>query len=195
MQIKTQMKRLISGLILFHALHPLRGQDAGSGLEQRDAAAALHLDIEVDPVPYFIHGYSGHAGIGWGHWRVEAEILRTDVPSWIESNKGFDVSYRGGGAKGQYFLSPRQRGMFLGVRTEITRESVRFEHTDQKIEPTRHDMGVDSGYRFHLGTHAYVTPWAGADYTFDAHDFKLAGKTYKDSRFGSFAAVHVGFRF
>jgi hypothetical protein len=141
MQIKTQMKRLISGLILFHALHPLCGQDAGSGLQKREAAAALHPDIERDPAPDFIHGYSGHAGIGWSHWRVEAEILRTDVPAWLESNKGFDVSYRGGGAKVQYFLSPQQRGTFPGVRTEITRESVRLQLTDQKIEPTRHDQG------------------------------------------------------
>ena len=195
MHIKTQTKRLISGLILIHALHPLCGQDGGSGLRKSEAAAALRPDIEIDPVPYFLHGYSGHAGVGWSHWRVEAEILRSDAPRWLESNNGFDVSYRGGGGKVQYFLSPQQRGTLVGVRTEITRETVRLQHTDLRVEPTRHDLGVDSGYRFRLGTHAYVTPWGGVDYTFDAHDLQLAGRTYKESRYGFFAAVHLGYRF
>ena len=195
MHIKTHITRLISGLILLPALCPLYAQDSTPCSPKCVSAAALRPDIEFDPTPYFEHGYSGHAGIGWSHWRVEAEILRTDVPEWLQSKKGFNVSYRGGGAKLQYFLSPQQRGRFLGVRTEVTHESVRLQHSDLKAEPLRHDFGIDSGYRFRLGPRAYVTPWAGVGYTFDAHDFQVSGRTYKDSRFDFFAAVHLGFRF
>jgi hypothetical protein len=39
-----------------------------------------------------------------------------------------------------------------------------------------------------------VTPWSGVDYTFDAQDFEIAGKTYRDAHFGFFAAIHIGFR-
>lgn len=194
MHFKTQITRWISGLILLQAFHPLCA-DPVTTLSKGEAVASLRPDAEIDPAPYLEHGYSGHAGVGWSHWRVEAEILRTDVPGWLETNHGFDVSYRGGGGKVQYFLSPQQRGTFLGVRTEVTRETVRLQHTDLKAQPLRQDLGIDSGYRIRLGTHAYVTPWAGVDYTFDAHDFQLSGKTYKDSRLGFFAAVHLGYRF
>ena len=197
MHIKTHITRLISVLILSRALHPLLAQDSVVGLPKNKPAACLRPDIEFDPTPYFEHGYSGHAGMGWSHWRVEVEIFRTDVPKWLQSNRGFEVTYRGGGAKLQYFLAPQQRGTFLGVRTEVTHESVRLQHTDLKAQPLRHDFGIDSGYRFRLGpqAHAYVTPWAGVDYTIDARDFQLCGRRYSDSRFGFFAAVHLGFRF
>ena len=159
-----------------------------------ETTAPLRPDVELDPTPYFFHGYSFHAGIGWSHWRLEGEVLQTDVPEWLHGNKGFAVSDRGGGAKLQYFLSPLQRGVFVGARGEITRESLKLRSMDLESRPMRHDFGIDAGYRFQLGRHLYVTPWAGMDYTFDAHDIQMAGRTYKENRFGFFAAVHIGYR-
>ena len=157
-------------------------------------AVSLRPDVEVDPTPYLEHGYSFHAGIGWGHWRVEGEALGTDVPEWVHGNRGFDVSDHGAGAKLQYFLSPQQRGIFAGMRTEIIRESVRLHGTDLEARPLRYSLGMDAGYRFRLGLHLYVTPWAGVDYTFNARDIEMGGRRYKDGRAGVFAAVHFGYR-
>lgn len=117
------------------------------------------------------------------------------MPDWIHDNKDFNLAYHGMGAKFQYFLSPEQRGAFFGARSEITRESVKLRDTGLERNPMRHDFGLDGGYRFRLGRHWYVTPWAGVDYTFDAHNLELAGRTYKDARFVIFAAVHLGWRF
>ncbi len=187
--------RLIHGVLLFTALLPLPAQELPAVSTADIRSSTIHPDFELDPVPYFQHGYSGHAGIEWNHWRVEGEVLRTDVPEWVQGNKGFDVSYRGGGAKLQYFLSPNRKRTFLGMRTEFTRELVRLQHTNSGAKPLRHDFGIDAGYRLSLDRHFYLTPWAGADYTFDAHDLQLGGRTYRDNRFGIFAAVHLGFRF
>jgi hypothetical protein len=180
---------LANGLKFFLSAVLLAGSSAG------ESVAPLRPDFEFDPTPYFEHGYSFHAGIGWSHWRVEGEVLKTEVPEWAHGNKGFDVSYRGGGVKLQYFFSPQQRGAFAGVRTEITRESVDLRSAGLESRPIRHDVGIDAGYRFHLGRGLYITPWGGVDYTFDAHNMEMAGRTYKDARFGIFAAVHVGYRF
>ena len=174
---------------------PFFAQNPGASSSTGESAAALRLDVELDPTPYFEHGYSFHAGIGWSHFRVEGEVLKTDVPEWIHGNRGFNVQYGGAGAKFQYFFSSRQVGLFIGVRTEITRESVKLPSADLEAKPVRHDLGIDAGYRFSLGRHLYVTPWGGVDYTFDAHDLEFAGRTYRDARFGVFAAVHLGYRF
>jgi hypothetical protein len=186
----------LSGVLFFSAVHCLHAQSSGSTESSTEGSTApLRPDVEVDPTPYFQHGYSFHAGLGWGHWRVEGEILGTDVPEWVQGNKGFDLSYHGGGAKLQYFLSPQQKGMFIGTRTEITRESVSLHGTDLHSRPLRYDLGIDAGYRFRLGRRLYITPWGGVDYTFNAHDIEMGGRTYKDGRFGIFAAVHFGYRF
>ena len=63
---------------------------------------------------------------------MEGEVLGTDVPEWVHGNKGFDVSYHGGGAKLQYFFSPKQRGAFVGARTEITRMRVKLQAVSKR---------------------------------------------------------------
>ena len=110
----TRMAGFLSTVLLFSASHSLYAQNAVATTSTRETAAPLRPDLEIDPTPYFEHGYSFHAGIGWSHWRVEGEVLRTDVPEWVHGNKGFDVSYHGGGAKLQYFLSPQQRRCVRG---------------------------------------------------------------------------------
>jgi hypothetical protein len=196
MNMAKSIAGFLTGVLLFSAAqhsHAQSGELKKSSTEE--SAAPLRPDVEVDPAPYFEHGYSFHAGIGWGRWRVEGEALGTDVPAWVRGNKGFDVSYHGGGAKLQYFLSPQQNGMFVGMRTEITRESIKLHATDLESRPIRHDLGLDAGYRFRLGQRLYITPWAGVDYTFDAQDIEIGARTYKEGRFGIFAAVHFGYRF
>jgi hypothetical protein len=160
-----------------------------------ESAARLRPDIEVDPMPYFLHGYSVHGGLGEGHWRMEGEAFRADVPEWIRGNKDFDVSYAAGGFKTQYFLSPLQKGTFVGTRVEFMRESITSKTTGAGARPFRHDLGIDAGYRFHLGQHLYLTPWGGLDYVWDAHDVRISQETFKESPLGFFATVHVGYRF
>ncbi len=186
MNLTNRMADFLSLVLLISATHTLYSQES---------AAPLRPDVEFDPTPYFEHGYSFHAGIGWSHWRVEGEVLKTDVPEWVHGNQGFAVSYHGGGVKLQYFFSPQQRGAFVGARTEITCESIKLQSAGLDSRPLRHDLGIDAGYRFRLGRHMYITPWGGLDYTFDAHDMELAGRKYQDARLGFFAAVHVGYRF
>ena len=196
MNLGNSIAGFLSGVLLFSAAHCLYGQGSGTARSStEESSAPLRPDVELDPTPYFEHGYSLHVGIGWSHWRVEGEVLGTDVPEWVHGNRGFNVSYHGAGVKLQYFLSRQQRGAFVGARSEITRESVKLRSSDLEVRPTRHDLGIDAGYRFRVGRHLYLTPWGGLDYTFDAHDIEKAGRTYRDTRFGVFAAVHIGYRF
>jgi hypothetical protein len=194
MNLANRSAVFLSAVLLFAALQYLHAKDGVAGSFPHEPAPP-RPDIEFDPTPYFEHGYWFHAGMGWSHLRVEGEILGTDVPEWVHGNKGFDVSCHGGGAKLQYFFSAKQRGAFMGARTEITRVSVELRSAGLELRSLRHDLGIDAGYRFPLGRHWYVTPWGGIDYTFDAHDLEIAGRTYKDARFDLFAAVHFGCRF
>lgn len=152
MRLANRIAVFLSAVLLLSAVHFLYAQTAVPRSFRDESAGPLRLDVEFDPTSYFEHGYSFHAGIGWSHFRVEGEVLGTDVPEWIHGNKGFDVSYHGGGAKFQYFFSPRQRGALLGARTDITRESVKLESRGLEARPIRHDLGIDAGYRFSLGS-------------------------------------------
>jgi hypothetical protein len=194
MNLHNRIAVFFSAVLPFLGVQDLFSQNAVAQSVTEEPAAALRSDIEFDPTPYLEHGYSFHVGIGRSHFRLEGEVLRTDVPEWIHGNKGFDVSYQGGGAKLQYFFSPKQQGAFVGARSEIARESIRLHRASLEARPMRHDFGIDAGYRFVLGRHLYVTPWGGVDYTFDAHSLKIAGRTYNEGRFGVFAAVHFGWR-
>jgi hypothetical protein len=184
-------------LILFVQIAPcaVAAQKVATITSAPELTAPLRPDLEVDLVPYFLHGYSAHVGIGRSHWRIEGEALRTDVPEWMHGNPGFDLSYQGGGFKTQYFLSSRQKGTFVGARTEIVRESVKLRNTGFEAQPMRYSLGIDAGYRFYFDKNLYITPWGGLDYTFDACDILLANKTFKERPLGFFAAVHFGYRF
>ena len=195
MNLANRIAVFLAAVLLFPAVKHLSAQNSVAGSAPDESAARPRPDMEFDPTPYFEHGYSFHAGIGWRHFRVEVEVLRTDVPEWVHGNKGFDVSYHAGGFKVQYFLSPKQRGAFVGARSEITRMSVKLHSAGLEARPIRHDLGIDVGYRFRLGRHLYVTPWGGVDYTFDAHDLVIAWRKYEDARLGVFAAVHFGWCF
>jgi hypothetical protein len=83
MNLADRMASLLSAVLLFFAAHSLCTQHAVAGSSAGESVAPLRPDFEFDPTPYFEHGYSFHAGIGWSHWRVEGEVLKTDVPEWV----------------------------------------------------------------------------------------------------------------
>ncbi len=46
-----------------------------------------------------------------------------------------------------------------------------------------------------LGAGFYATPWLGLSYSFDAGDVTVGGRTFKNSPWQVFPAVHFGRRF
>lgn len=155
----------------------------------------IRFDVEIDPTAYLLKGYSLHGGVGQDHWRLDAGVYSAEVPRWLHGNDGFKSSVTGVGIKIQYFTSGEQRGLFFSPGFSVSRNIITLEGTTLESRQTRYAPGVDVGYRFTLSSRFYVTPWAGLDYSVNARDTTLAGKSYKDRPLGPFAAVHVGYRF
>jgi hypothetical protein len=56
-------------------------------------------------------------------------------------------------------------------------------------------LGPRVGYRFNVCKHLYVSPWVSVDYQFNAKDVPISRKTFHESKYGVFPAVHLGWRF
>lgn len=158
------------------------------------AKSPYHLDLETDPTAFVFSGGSLHAGLGYKHLRLDLGAYAMDVPGFIESNKGFDGSFRGFGAKLQLFLFAEQKGGFVGIDAGVTEIRATAHGTGRSSTQVQLGAGVNFGWRFELPLGFYVTPWLGLGYS-SAPDVEVDGQTYESSPVTIFPAVHVGFRF
>lgn len=152
-------------------------------------------DTEIDPVPYALHGYSVHLGGITGHLRVEVGAYATDIPSWLDGNRRFNVSVSGVGVKLQYFPAAETRGWFAGLSAGPEREHIKHIADGARDSLTVSGFGPELGYRIPWGERFYATPWVGLVYSRSAGDLAVGDGVYRDRRLMPFAAVHLGVRF
>ncbi|HET9930790.1 MAG TPA: hypothetical protein VFQ35_08890 [Polyangiaceae bacterium] len=174
------------------------------GVQERDVAPAtsaraqrraFHLDLETDPTAFAFNGYSLHAGLGYRHVRLDLGVYAMDVPGFVETNDGFESSFRGAGAKLQLFLFDEQKGGFVGIDGGMNQLRIQESRTSARDSQWQGSLGVNLGWRFVLPFGFYATPWLGLGYALNAKDMSVAGKTYNPNSFTIFPAVHVGYRF
>jgi hypothetical protein len=182
------------------------GESSGGG-------AAFHIDVETDPTAFILSGYSLHAGVGYGPFRLDLGGFAMQMPEFMHGNAGFRAKFAGAGAKLQYFFSAvgEARGAFVGADAGVARLSVEREDSGRRAERTVSSVGVQVGYRFILSsrTHSarekptyrpfegafYVTPWIGVGYLFGTTPIEADGKSFNLSPVSFFPAVHVGYGF
>ncbi len=159
------------------------------------ARPAFHLDLETDPTAFVFRGGSLHAGLGYGRARLDLGAYAMDVPRFVESNEGFDGSFRGAGAKLQLFLFDEQKGGFVGVDAGLNHLRAEARDTGRHASQLQVSAGVNAGWRFVLPYGFYATPWIGVSTSFGASDMRVDGKTYTPNPVTVFPAVHLGYRF
>lgn len=74
------------------------------------AAAKAGSDIESAPIAFALGGYSLHAGIAAGHWRIDAGAFAMQFPEALHGKENLIVGCHGFGLKVQYFLFEAQAG-------------------------------------------------------------------------------------
>ncbi|MBL9013269.1 MAG: hypothetical protein JNL83_03780 [Myxococcales bacterium] len=153
----------------------------------------VQVDLEVDPLPYALSGYSVHAGAGRGRVRIDAGVYRIDLPRWLHGNDGWDVTFKGAGVKAQYFLLADQRGLFFDLGAGISVRDVMRADTGVRHDVIVKSVSASAGYRVRLPYGFHATPWAGLSYDLDATDVMHDGERFALSRVSPFAAVHVGY--
>ncbi len=155
----------------------------------------LRFDVEIDPMAYAMDGYSMHLGGSTEHWRMEVGLFGMHLPEWVHGNKGFSASFTGYSVALQTFPFAKRTGPFVGIGGGMIRPLIELDDTNMAKRLREFSVGTQVGWRIDVVDGFYVSPWVGLDYSFDVHDVKLGGKTYKNSPWTIFPTVHLGYRF
>ena len=165
-----------------------------------------HIELEVDPIAYFLKGYSFHAGYQLNRFRYDLGIFGLETPEAFTSNDKYLEKSNGVGVKADYLPGKHAGGFFVGLEADYTWTKVSIKNNNaphQKAEAFA--AGIRGGYRFMFGKSAnsqkgfYITPWVGIDRIFHTKDVNFPGNRvlpeYKQEDWRFFPTVHLGWRF
>ncbi len=116
------------------------------GLATGPSAMPFTADVEIDPTAYVFDGYSLHAGIWTGHWRVDLGAFAMDVPEAVLANDDFSATFHGYGVKLQYFPRADRTGPFAGIDGGVTKALVQSASSNAANYATRFGAGVNAGW-------------------------------------------------
>ena len=161
------------------------------------AFACAQWEVEAHPTAYALKGFSAHVGypIFDGRSRLQLGGFGADTPQWIHGNAGFTESSRGATFKIDYFPRQPSRGLFFGADSNFSRVRYELDETHGRVHRSMVGLGPRAGYRFDISQHLYIYPWISVDYQFGAKDVTISGKTFHESKYSVFPAVHIGWRF
>jgi hypothetical protein len=159
--------------------------------------AQAQWEAETDPTAFALKGFSAHVGhpIFDGRSRLQLGAFGAETPEWIHGNNGFTEDSRGVTLKVDLFPLRPLSGLFVGADSNYSRVRYELDETHERTYRNLVGLGSRVGYRFNYGKHLYVSPWVSVDYQFNAKDVTISGKTFRESRYSVFPAVHLGWRF
>lgn len=161
------------------------------------AVAHAQWEVEADPTAYALKGFSAHVGhpIFAGKAHIQLGTFGAETPEWIHGNSGFTENSRGATFKFDLFLQRPRSGLFIGVDSNEARVRYALDSTGERAYRNLFGLGPRIGYRFNLRDHLYISPWVAVDYQFNARDVVISGKTFHESAYSVFPAVHIGWSF
>lgn len=153
------------------------------------------VNLEVDPIPYALDGFSVSGGVDADRISYELEAFGIDVPQAFHGNEGFSQYVRGASAKAAYYFSGTGGGLFTGLDLDVSSATFTLEATGSETSQAQVTAGISLGYKWPLTNHLYLKPWAGLGYMFTADDVTIDGKTFERSALRPFPAVNLGWQF
>ncbi|WP_207497037.1 hypothetical protein [Aridibaculum aurantiacum] len=159
-------------------------------------------EIEIDPLAYaFFKGYSGHVSYNTKNMKYDAGFYGLEVPPSVHGNEGFTEKVKGFGFKTSYLLG-NVKGLYTGLGVGYTTTEARHQATSTIATGNSVGVGAHLGYRLFLqkekdGTRKglYIAPWVSVDYNMHLQKVKFENMHYKQSNWGFFPTVHIGYRF
>ncbi len=157
-----------------------------------------HMEIEIDPIAYAMHGFSLHGIYNINRFRLDFGAYGIEYPGELKGNNGYSTMTRGLGIKGNYLIKSI-KGMYAGVDCGFAANNVTARESMKNDMGHSISMGIHAGYRIFLFpkqpgflSGLYVTPWAGVSYDHIIDKVKFSG--YKQNNIGYFATFHIGYR-
>jgi hypothetical protein len=162
-------------------------------------AARAEIGVELDPLPFFQHGYSVHVGykppLPRTRFTVGSFGLTVPDPGPDSKNAGWTARERAIELSAQWFpFSERARGAFAAFYLFGQRWS--FEYSGSPDQPVAYRVAPAAAIGFQWlpwSQGPYLIPWAaiGGASTVSGHA-TAAGQTYEQSPLVMVLAVHIG---
>ena len=159
--------------------------------------ATAAVELETDPLAFWLNGYSFHVALAREHSRTDLGVFALELPEDAK-NPGYRVAFQGVGVKWDYTGNSADGG-FWGM--EVSQATLTFDYTppgfDQPTESAEREVrlvGVRTGYRFGHETF-YITPWIGISQMLGMKAVELGGVPYDAQKVQVFPTIHLGYRF
>jgi hypothetical protein len=193
------MKKLLPLAVLALAL-PLATATAlaeGAHADRAEEPSILqHFDVEVDPLAYVAQGHSLHLGFRLPHVRFDLGSFSLVVPEFVHGQSGFENQAGGFGVKLDAYLLQPDAGPFVGADGNWFEQQIIDESSHELTRVSSLMAGARFGWEIPMGAGFYARPWVGLNYRFGNDVITLpSGRTFRQSAFGVFPTVHVGYVF
>jgi hypothetical protein len=161
---------------------------------------AVGLEIETDPLAYFLSGYSFHLAYTFSHIRTSMGVFGIEQPSFFLGNEALAVFSSGYDLKADYLFG-NLKGFFFGAQMTYGKETIELKNGQAREENSGFTYGIRSGYRIMLGKKdkkfrgLYVVPWVALMHAPGAKPIQVGPEEYKPAAWIPFPTVHIGYRF
>ncbi|HXX32312.1 MAG TPA: hypothetical protein VEJ89_16545 [Myxococcaceae bacterium] len=191
---RPAIKPLFAAAALSLLAAEARAEEVSTRVAVPEAESAWHrLSVEVDPLPFFAHGYS--VGVGWrfDHVRISASAFSSDLPGFAVGS-GWSGSVRAGASlRAQLYLDARDRGFYAALQLGPVATRYTPDAGGSPVDAYQLVLTPSVGYRWF--------PFDGGLYLMPAVGVGLAVATWTEG--GGYqapfaqviAALHVGWEF
>lgn len=154
------------------------------------------IEVEVEPVAYFLGGAGGHLRYFHDSRRISLEVFGLQIPRSLHGHDAFDASTIGVELHFEYFFGDDRDGWFLGPEIGVSNLEVTHRDTGVYEERTGLSAGVRGGYRWYPGWYDfYFAPVAGLVYSFSNEPVTISGDTFETGPFTPFVTIGIGYSF
>jgi hypothetical protein len=156
------------------------------------------VSVEIDPAPFFQHGYSIAAGYEFNKYRLSVNLFKSDLPTFILQKNWNAKIIIGSALRMQYYFNETREGLFVGAQAGFLK--LNYSYTDESYSSKVTQIAVTPtvGYLwFPFPENGfYLMPAAGIGFTL-ATSGKVASEYEKYNQFrpAYITALHIGYEF
>jgi hypothetical protein len=171
------------------------GSAGGAG-----ASSPRGIDLQIDPTPFFLHGFAPELGVSWGQHRAYVTAVAYDVPRFLREDKDFAERRNLIASAGyQYFVRRHLDGLFVGGSVAVTNATFSLASGGEE-ERTVNTVRVAARLGWmvaplRVAPRLFFAPWISVGYSLAPASFAIAGTEIQRRSLGFTGALQLGWRF
>jgi hypothetical protein len=168
--------------------------------DDTNVGTAFRLSGEVDPVPFFEHGFSVHAAVKPGNglrFTLGTFGLTVPTPASGSANDGWNAKQRAIEVSASYsILDVGKSSLYGGLYLFAQRWS--YERVDVAGNVVSYWVSPAPALGFQWlpwGKGLYIVPWAALGFPIRGSAPRLGGRVYDEPKLFPVLALHLGYEF